>query len=64
MNAYAKIAVAAAAVLLVAVVGYNLLPAGSTGTGGPGPTASPTATATPTGTPVASWTLWPSLMGS
>ena len=43
MNAYAKIAVAAAAVLIVAVVGYNLLPGGSTGVGGPAPTASPTA---------------------
>jgi hypothetical protein len=55
VNAYAKIAVAAAAVLIVAVVGYNLLPAGSSGTGGPAPTASlsptaaPTASATPTG---------------
>jgi hypothetical protein len=49
VNAYMKIAVAAAAVLIVAFVGYNLLPAGSTGTGGPTPTASPTPTATPTG---------------
>ena len=38
MNAYAKIAVAAAAVLIVAVVGYNLLPGSSTGVGGPAPT--------------------------
>lgn len=44
MNAYAKIAVAAAAVLIVAVVGYNLLPGRSTGVGGPGPSASSTVT--------------------
>ena len=49
MNAYAKIAVAAAAVLLVAVVGYNLLPAGSTiGGPAPTPTATPPTSATPT----------------
>ena len=41
VNAYAKITVAAAAVLIVAVVGYKLLPAGSTGVGGPAPTAVP-----------------------
>lgn len=46
MNAYAKLAVAAAAVLIVAVVGYNLLPGQSTGVGGPAPTASPTAAPT------------------
>lgn len=46
VNAYAKIAVAAAAVLIVAVVGYNLLPGRSTGVGGPAPTASPTAAPT------------------
>ena len=55
VNAYAKIAVAAAAVLIVAVVGYNLLPGRSTGVGGPAsfgksrrrsviPSASPPAT--------------------
>ena len=49
MNAYAKIAVAAAAVLLVAVVGYNLLPAGSTiGGPAPTPTATPPTSAAPT----------------
>ncbi len=55
VNAYAKIAVAAAAVLIVAVVGYNLLPGSSTGVGGPAPTPSPSATpiATPTPTPTA-----------
>ena len=36
VNAYAKLAVAAAAVLIVAVVGYNLLPGRSTGVGGAG----------------------------
>ena len=35
MNTYAKIAVAAAAVLIVALVGYNLLPASRPGIGGP-----------------------------
>ena len=49
VNAYARLAVAAAAVLIVAVVGYNLLPGRSTGVGGPAPTASPTAA--PTATP-------------
>ena len=43
MNVYAKIAVAAAAVLVVAVVGYNLLPATTTPVGGPGASASPPA---------------------
>jgi hypothetical protein len=53
VNAYAKFAVAAAAVLLVAIVGYNLLPAGSR-IGGPGPTPSPTPTAslTPSAPPL------------
>jgi hypothetical protein len=46
MNTYAKIAVAAAAVLIVAVIGYNLLPGLSTGVGGPGPSASPSAVPT------------------
>jgi len=41
VNAYAKVAIAAAAVLIVALVGYNLLPAGSAGVGAPAPTASP-----------------------
>jgi hypothetical protein len=46
VNTYTKLAVAAAAVLIVAVVGYNLLPGRSTGVGGPAPTASPTAAPT------------------
>lgn len=53
VNAYTKIAVAAAAVLIVAVVGYNLLPGRSTGVGGPAPSTSAPPTATPTATPVA-----------
>lgn len=40
MNTYAKLAVAAAAVLVVAVVGYQLLPR-SGGIGGPGPSPTP-----------------------
>lgn len=52
MNAFAKIAVAAAAVLIVAVVGYNLLPGSSTGVGGPA--ASPSPTVIPAGSPSAS----------
>jgi len=63
MNAYMKIAVAAAAVLIVAVLGYNLLPGGSTGVGGqgPSPTASPTAAPT---TPTAAPTTAPSAVPS
>jgi hypothetical protein len=53
LNAYTKIAVAAAAVLIVAVVGYSLLPGSSTGVGGPAPSPSATPTAAPTSTPVA-----------
>jgi hypothetical protein len=56
VNTYAKIAVAAAAVLVVAVAGYNLLPTGSTGVGGPAPSASPTVipAASPSASPAAS----------
>ena len=52
MNTYAKLFAAAAAVLVVAVVGYQLLPR-SNGIGGP-PTAqpSPTATSSQTATPI------------
>lgn len=51
MNSYARIAIAAAAVVVVAVVGYSLLP----GTGGVGgkPTAVPTVASTPTATSTA-----------
>jgi hypothetical protein len=53
VNLYAKIAVvAAAAVLIVAVIGYHALP-GSSGVGGPAPSPSAAPSATPTGTPVA-----------
>jgi hypothetical protein len=53
MNTNVKIAAAMAAVLIVAVVGYNLLPGSPAGFGGPGPTASPSATPSPTPTPPA-----------
>jgi len=59
VNTYMKIAVAAATVLAVAFLGYNLLPGRSTGVGGPPPSANPTVspTATPTATPPASSTV-------
>ena len=49
MNNLARIAIGAAAVVAIAIVGYNLLP-GNTGTGGPAatPTPSPTLVPTPT----------------
>lgn len=52
MSNIARFAIAAAAVLVVAVVGYSLLP-GPGGSGGPSPTPSPTPTtaASPTATP-------------
>jgi len=55
VNTYMKIAVAAATVLAVAILGYNLLPGRSTGVGGPPPSANPTVsqTATPPATPPA-----------
>jgi hypothetical protein len=51
MNTYAKLAIAAAAVVVVAVVGINLMPANSGVVGGPGPTASPTPSPTPSPSP-------------
>ena len=53
MNSYAKFAVAAAAVLIVAVVAYSLLPGGSSSIGGPAatPTTAPSS-APPTPSPV------------
>ena len=52
MNPSIKLAAAALAVVIVAVIGYNLLPAGSPNVGGPQPTATasptPTVTTTPT----------------
>jgi hypothetical protein len=50
MSNIAKFAMAAAAVLVIAVVGYNLLP-GNSGVGGPHPTASPTLAPTPSPAP-------------
>jgi hypothetical protein len=55
MNAYAKLAIAAAAVVVVAIVGYNLLP-GSSGVGGgpvvsPSPSQSPSVSLSPTVAP-------------
>jgi hypothetical protein len=55
MNSFAKFAMAAAAVLVVAVVGYNLLP-GDTGSGGtpsisPSTSPGPSAAATPSPSP-------------
>lgn len=51
MNIYGKLAATAAAVLLVAVIGYQFLP-GNGGSGGvPTPSPSPTAAQTPTATP-------------
>jgi len=51
LNPTIKLAAAALAVVIVAVIGYNLLPAGSTGVGGPQPTASPAPTPIATPTP-------------
>jgi hypothetical protein len=51
MNNIAKLAIAAAAVVVVAIVGFNLLPK-SGGAGGPGPTASPTTPGPATSSPV------------
>jgi hypothetical protein len=55
MHAFAKLAMAAAAVVVVAIVGINLLP-GSNGVGGgpavtPSPSPSPIVSPSPTGTP-------------
>jgi hypothetical protein len=51
MNAYSKLAIAAAAIVVVAIAGFNLLPR-TGGVGTPAPTASPTQTAAPTPTPM------------
>ncbi len=51
MNAYAKFAIAAAAVVVVAVIGINLLPGGNGQTGNPPPTATPLPSPTPTVAP-------------
>lgn len=62
MNAYAKLAIAAAAVLVVAVVGLNLMPIGG-GLGGPAATPTPSPTPSPTATPSASPGVLPELGG-
>lgn len=49
VNTYAKLAAAAAAVLIVAVVGYSVLPRNSAGPGSP--TAAPSPTLAPTAAP-------------
>ena len=48
LNANVRLAATIAAVLIVTVIGYNLLPTASTGIGGPRPTASSAPTPTPT----------------
>lgn len=51
MNTYAKLAIAAAAVLVVAVVGINLLPGTSPVVGGPAVSLSPSPQASPSPSP-------------
>lgn len=51
MNTYLKLALAAAAVVVVAVIGFNLLPVGNGQTGNPSATPTPTPTLTPTVAP-------------
>lgn len=59
MNPAVKIGAAVAAVLVIAIVGWNMLPGPSTGSGGPAatptPTSSPAASAAPTPVPTAPW---------
>jgi hypothetical protein len=52
MNNFARLAIAAAAVVVVAIAGYNLLPRSSGPGGLPTPTPTQTPTQTPTPTPV------------
>lgn len=51
MNTYFKLLAAVAAVVIVAVLGYNLLPGSSTG--GSGPRVTPSPSPTPTSSPMA-----------
>jgi hypothetical protein len=54
MNAYAKLAIGVAAIAVVAVVGFSLLPNGSSsGVGGPAPSSVPSAAPSPTPSPSA-----------
>ncbi len=48
-----KVGVGIAAVLFIAIVGCNLLPASQSGVGGPSATPAPTPTPSPTATPIA-----------
>lgn len=63
MNTYAKLAIAAAAVVVVAVVGINLLPASGGVAGGPAatpsPTPTPSATPLPSPSPTPGADVWP-----
>jgi len=75
MNTFAKVLVATAAVVAVAVLGINLRPGSQTGAGGPppaspsapppspSPSPSPTPTATPTASPTPSATLFSAASG-
>ena len=54
MNSFAKLAMAAAAVVVVAIVGYNLLPGGDRSGGTPAVSPSPSITASPSPSPPAS----------
>ncbi len=61
MNSIAKFAIAAAAVVVVAVVGINMLPAGNGGVGGPAvsPSPSPSPSPQPSSSPSAAVTFPP-----
>ena len=67
MNTTYKVAAAIAAIAILGLIGWNLLPGGSTGVGVPAPSASPTAMPTasptprPTATPTGSAAAAPSL---
>jgi hypothetical protein len=56
MNTFAKFAIAAAAAVVVAIVGINLLPR-SGGIGGSGPSPTPSSSAAPTATPTPTATI-------
>jgi len=60
MNSYAKLAMAAAAIVVVGIVGYNVLP----NIGDPGTRATPTPVATPTANPTAAPTIPPLRSGA
>lgn len=60
MNTFAKLAIATAAVVVVAIVGYNLLPGRSSGVGGLPATPSPSISASPSASGSASASPMPS----